>query len=76
MAKDSKLEAIVFNVNTADNYGLKYSTVLDNYEYQLSYIKKEKLNKELNNKEEKINDLIFEFKGDLVLGLWGQVAYV
>jgi len=74
LAKDSKLEAVVFNVNTADNYGLKYSTVLDNYEYQLSYIKKEKLD-QLSNKEEKINDLIFEFKGDLVLGLWAQVAH-
>lgn len=74
LPKDSKLEAVVFNVNTADNYGLKYSTVVDNYEYQLSYIKKEKQD-QLSNKEEKINDLIFEFKGDLVLGLWGQVAH-
>lgn len=74
LSNDSKLEGIVFNVNTADNYGLKYSTLIDNYDFQLSYIKKEKLDPS-NIKEEEINDLIFEFKGDLILGLWGQIAH-
>ena len=72
-ANNSKTEAVVFNVNSADNYALKQSFLIKNYELQLNYIKREKTNP-LNPSEEKINDLIFEFKGDLIAGVWGQVA--
>ena len=83
---NSKTEAIIFNVNTADNYAIKQSFLIDNCEVQLNYIKREKesplspTEEKINDlifvspTEEKINDLIFEFKGDLVLGIWGQVA--
>lgn len=67
----SRVEAMVFNVkDESDNYALRYTTLIKNYEFMANYIKK--------NKEDSvpaINDIIFDIKGDLGVGIWVQYAY-
>lgn len=71
---NEKTEFVVFDVNKANNYALRQSVLVKNYELQINYIKKEKSNLSAPLDED-INDLIFEFKGDLLLGIWGQIAH-
>lgn len=66
LADSSRLEAIVFEENDAsDNYALRYSFLVKNYELMFNYL----------NKNDKTNEIIFDLKGDMVVGIWTQYAY-
>lgn len=67
----SRVEGMVFSINdNSDNYALRYTTLIKNYEIMANYIKKNK-----EGQSPAVNDIILDVKGDLLVGLWFQYAY-
>ncbi|MBN1469054.1 MAG: hypothetical protein JW924_10040 [Fusobacteriaceae bacterium] len=71
---NERVEGIVFDIDdSSDNYAIRYTNLIGNYELMLNYIKK---NADLKvDGSESANDIILDLKGDLGIGIWTQYAY-
>ena len=70
----SRFEAALFKNDLSDNnFGTRYTFLSGNFEFMLDYFNyKESMGNE--DEDERINNIIFEFKGDAVVGLWAQLG--
>ncbi len=68
----SRLEAVIFkNDLSNNNFGSRYTFLFGDFEFMLNYLNyKESV---FDNEESRRNDLIFEFKGDVEVGVWAQL---
>ncbi len=68
----SRLEAVAFkNDLSNNNFGSRYTFLSGDFEFMLNYLNYKQ--SVFDSEETRRNDLIFEFKGDVEVGLWAQL---
>ena len=69
----SRFEAALFkNDLSNNNFGTRYTFLSGNFEFMIDYFNYKQSMEDDN--EDRVNNLIFEFKGDAGVGLWAQLG--